>query len=43
MEVKEELQGEEPVAPWGVPQRRTRNNKRTDKFILKEGIVGRYG
>ena len=37
--------GRNPVTPWGVPTKgkRTRNNKRTDKFILKEGIVGRYG
>ena len=36
--------GRNPVTPWGVPTKgkRTRNNKRTDKFILKEGIAGRY-
>ena len=29
--------GRNPVTPWGVPTKgkRTRNNKRTDKFILK--------
>ena len=30
--------GRNPVTPWGVPTKgkRTRNNKRTDKFILKK-------
>ena len=27
--------GRHPCTPWGVPEKRTRKNKRTDKYILK--------
>jgi large subunit ribosomal protein L2 len=27
--------GRHPCSPWGVPERKTRKNKRTDKYILK--------
>jgi large subunit ribosomal protein L2 len=27
--------GRHPCTPWGVVERKTRNNKRTDKFVVR--------